>query len=44
MKCRKFGISLNLKKSQFALSKGKLLGHIVSAEGVNIDLVRVEAI
>ena len=44
MKCRKFGISLNPKKSQFALSKGKLVGHIVLAEGVNIDLVRVESI
>ena len=44
LKCRKFGISLNSKKSQFALSKGKLLGHIVSAEGVKIDPVRVEAI
>ena len=44
MECRKFGISLNPKKSQFALSEGKLLGHIVSAEGVKIDLVRVEAI
>ena len=32
------------KKSQFALSEGKLLGHIVSAEGVKIDPVRVEAI
>ena len=39
MKCRKFGISLNPKKSQFALSEGKLLGHIVSAEGVKIDHV-----
>ena len=37
LKCRKFGISLNPKKSQFALSEGKLLGHIVSAEGVKID-------
>ena len=44
MKCRKFGISLNPKKSQFALSKGKLLGHIVLAEGVKIDPVRVEEI
>ena len=39
-----FGISLNPKKSQFALSEGKLLGHIVSAEGVKIDPIRVEAI
>jgi hypothetical protein len=35
---------LNPKKSQFALRKGKLLGHIVSAEGVKNDLARVEAI
>ena len=44
LKCRRFGISLNPKKSQFALSEGKLLGHIVLAEGVKIDSVRVEAI
>ena len=44
MKCRRFGISLNPKKSQFALSEGKLLGHIVSAEGMKIDPVRVESI
>jgi hypothetical protein len=44
LKCRQFGISLNPKKSQFALKKGKLLGHIVSAEGVKIDPARVEAI
>ena len=37
-------ISLNTKKSQFALNEGKLLGHIVSAEGVKIDLIRVEEI
>ena len=29
MKCRRYGISLNPKKSQFALNEGKLLGHIV---------------
>ena len=44
LKCRRYGISLNPKKYQFALSEGKLLGHIVSAEGVNIDLVEVEEI
>ena len=32
------------KKSQFALSEGKLLGHIVSAKDVKIDPIRVEAI
>jgi len=29
--CRKFGLSLNPKKSLFAMKEGKLLGHIVSA-------------
>ena len=44
LKCRKFGISLNPKKSLFTMQEGKLLGHIVSAEGVRIDPSRVEAI
>jgi hypothetical protein len=44
LKCRKFGLSLNPKKSLFAMQEGKLLGHIVSAEGVRIDPDRVEAI
>jgi len=44
LKCRKFGILVNPKKSQFALEEGKLLGHIVSAAGVKIDLERVKAI
>jgi hypothetical protein len=44
LKCRSFGISLNPKKSLFAMQEGKLLGHIVSVKGVRIDLSRVEAI
>jgi hypothetical protein len=44
LKCRRFGLSLNPKKSLFAMKEGKLLGHIVSAEGVRIDPSRVEAI
>jgi hypothetical protein len=43
-KCRRFGLSLNPKKSLFAMKEGKLLGHIVSVEGVRIDPSRVEAI
>jgi hypothetical protein len=43
-KFRTFGLSLNPKKSLFAMKEGKLLGHIVSAEGVRIDPSRVEAI
>ena len=44
LKCRRFGILVNPKKSQFALNEGKLLGHIVSAAGVHIDPERVKAI
>jgi hypothetical protein len=43
-KCRRFGLSLNPKKSLFAMQEGKLLGHILSAEGVRIDPNKVEAI
>lgn len=43
-KCRKFGISLNLKKSLFAMEEGKLPGHIISKDGICIDPSRVEAI
>jgi hypothetical protein len=43
-KCQKFGLSLNPKKSHFVMQEGKLLGHIVSKEGIKIDPKRVEAI
>jgi hypothetical protein len=43
-KCRKFGISLNPKKSNFGMQEGKLLGHIISKEGIKIDPNRVDAI
>ena len=41
-KCRKFGISLNPKKSFFSMKEGKLPGHIISQEGIMIDPKRVE--
>jgi hypothetical protein len=44
LKCRRFCISLNPKKYLFAMKEGKLLGHILSAEGVRIDPRRVEVI
>ena len=44
LKCRKYGISLNPRKSNFALEEGKNLGHIISKEGIRIDLDRVSAI
>ena len=36
-RCKKYGISLNPKKSIFAVTKGKLLGFVVSRQGINID-------
>lgn len=42
--CRKYGISLNPKKSLFGLKGGKLLGHTISKDGIRIDLDRIQAI
>jgi len=39
-----YGISLNPKKFLFVVSEGKLLGHIVSKEGIYIDCERIKAI
>jgi hypothetical protein len=41
MKFRRYDISLNPKKSHFALEQEKLLGHIICANGVKIDHARV---
>jgi hypothetical protein len=43
-KCKKFGISLNPMKILFGLEEGKLLGHIISKDGIKIDPSRIEAI
>jgi ribonuclease HI len=42
--CRRFGLSLNPRKLHFAMQEGKLLGHVVSKDGIKIDPKRVEAI
>eukprot|EP00253_Pinus_taeda_P011871 PITA_11871 len=44
MTCRKYVISLNPKKSLFTLEEGKLLGHIISKDGIRIDLEIIQAI
>jgi hypothetical protein len=36
-RCKKYGISLNPKKTIFWVDKGKLLGHIILKDGVKID-------
>jgi hypothetical protein len=43
-RCRKYGISLNPKKSIFGVEEGKLLGHIISQEGIHIDPKRIKVI
>ena len=43
-KCRRFGISLNPKKTLFGLEEGKILGHIISKDGIRIDPSRIEGI
>jgi len=44
LKCRQYGISLNPKKSLFGLEEGKLLGHVISKDGIRIDPTRIHAI
>lgn len=43
-KCRKYCLSLNPKKRLFTMEEGKLLGNIISKDGIRIDPVRVQAI
>jgi hypothetical protein len=44
MCCKKFGISLNTSKSIFGVTKGNLLGHIVSDSRIRINPERITAI
>jgi hypothetical protein len=43
-RCRRYGISLNPKDSVFVVDEGKMLGFIVSKEGIMIEPERIEAI
>jgi len=43
-RCRNYGISLNPKKCIFGVAEGKLLGHVISKEGISIDPDRVQTI
>jgi hypothetical protein len=36
-RCRKYGIYLNHKKTIFGVEEEKMLGHIISQEGISID-------
>eukprot|EP00253_Pinus_taeda_P022273 PITA_22273 len=41
---RKYGLSLNPKRSLFAMEEGKLLGNIISKYGIRIDPTHVQVI
>jgi hypothetical protein len=41
---RKFKMMLNPKKCVFDVSSSKLLGHMVSSSGIDVNLKKVEAI
>ena len=43
-RCRKYGISLNPKKTIFGVVEGKILGHIISQRGISIDPEQIKAI
>jgi hypothetical protein len=43
-RCRKYGISLNLKKTIFGVEEGKFLGHIIYQAGICIDLGQIRVI
>eukprot|EP00253_Pinus_taeda_P022177 PITA_22177 len=43
-RCKKYGISLNPKRSFFALDRGKLIGFIVSKDGIYINPDRIKEI
>ena len=36
-RCRRYGISLNPKKSVFAVAEGNFLGHIITKQGIVVD-------
>ena len=42
--CEKFGISINVAKSEFAVPYGRLVGHIVSSKRIGVDPDKVAAI
>jgi hypothetical protein len=43
-RCRKYGISLNPKKTIFVVSEGILLGHVISKDGISVDPERTKFI
>jgi len=43
-RCERYRISLNPKKCSFGITEGKLLGHVISENGISIDPDRIEGI
>jgi hypothetical protein len=43
-RCRKYGISLNPKNTIFGVEEGKILGHIISKDGIHINPEHIKEI
>ena len=43
-KCKVYNICLNSKKCVFMVRQGKILGHIVSKNGISIDFEKIKVI
>lgn len=43
-RCREFSISLNSNKCIFGVTEGKLLGHVISENGISIDPKHIQDI
>ena len=43
-RCQKYWISLNPKKTIFGVEEGKILGHIISRDGIHINPERIKEI
>ena len=44
VRLEKYNLRLNLKKCVFRITSGKLLGHIVSERGIEVDSDKIKAI
>jgi hypothetical protein len=44
LKCKEYGISLNLEKCAYMVYSGTILGFIVSKEGKTLDLKKIKTL
>ena len=44
IRCQEMNLSLSHEKCKMLLIEGVVLGHHVSSEGINVDLIKIEVI